>query len=187
LSPRNRLVAAALLALPLTGCWEQVDREWFAQMKEQPAIQPLENRTPWMPPEHTVPAGFSTQRLAPDDEMLLAGNPMNSPVARAFANPVPSSSESIARGRKMYLVNCGVCHGPEGMPIPAEVPVAARLMAAGALPLPLGSTAGYTDGQLFTKITYGKPQMPAYPQISEQDRWHIVNYLRSKFGQGPKS
>jgi hypothetical protein len=65
------------------------------------------------------------------------------------------------------------------------VPVAARLMAAGALPLPLGSTVAYTDGQIFAKITYGRPNMPPYPQIPEADRWHIVNFLRSKFGQGP--
>jgi mono/diheme cytochrome c family protein len=117
--------------------------------------------------------------------MLLANNPINSPVGRAFQNPEPSTPESLARGKKMFMVSCAVCHGPEGMPIPSEVPVAARLMAAGALPSPLTSTAGFTDGQLYTKITYGKPNMPAYPQISEPDRWHIVNFLRSKFGQGP--
>jgi mono/diheme cytochrome c family protein len=185
LSPRERFTAAALSALLAAGCWEQVDREWFAQMKEQPAIQPLENRAPWLPPEHTVPAGSRAQRLAPDDEALLANNPLVSPVGRAFRNPEAATPGSVARGKKMYLVYCGVCHGPEGMPIPSEVPVAARLMAAGALPLPLASTVAYTDGQLYTKITYGKPNMPAYPQISEADRWHIVNFLRSKFGQGP--
>jgi mono/diheme cytochrome c family protein len=185
LSPRSRFLAAALLGLFAAGCWEQVDRKWFAQMKEQPAIQALEGRAPWQPPDHTVPVGKSTQRLQPDDEMLLAKNPLNSPTARAWVNPVPSSPESLARGKKEFMVNCAVCHGPEGMPIPSEVPVAARLMAAGALPLPLASTVAYTDGQIFAKITYGKPNMPAYPQISEQDRWHIINYLRSKFGQGP--
>jgi mono/diheme cytochrome c family protein len=180
-----RTLLSACIALALTGCWEQVDREWFAQMKEQPAIQHLENRAPWEPPEHTVPAGSTAPRLAPDDEMLLAHNPMNSPAARAFRNPVASSPESIARGKKMYMVNCAVCHGPEGMPIPSEVPVAARLMAVGALPLPLASTVAYTDGQIYTKITYGQPNMPGYPQIPELDRWHIVNFLRSKFGAGP--
>jgi mono/diheme cytochrome c family protein len=184
LSPA-RAIGLTALALALGGCWEQVDREWFAQMKEQPAIQPLENRAPWEPPEHTIPAGDSLLRLPPDDEMLLAGNPLNSPVGRMFRNPVASSPESIARGRHMFMVNCAVCHGPEGMPIPSEVPVAARLMAVGALPLPLASSVAYTDGQLFTKITYGKPNMPPYPQILEQDRWHIVNFMRSKFGPGP--
>jgi len=184
LSPRERFAAAALLGLFTAGCWEQVNRAWFAQMKEQPAIQALEGRAPWQPPDHTVPAGRSTQRLQPDDEMLLAKVPMNSPVARTFVNPVPASPESLARGRKMFMVNCAVCHGPEGMPNINEG-VAARLAAAGAFPLPLSSTVAYTDGQIFTKITYGKPNMPAYPQIGEQDRWNIVNYLRSKFGQGP--
>src|SRR3990167_6675123 len=90
--------AVALLALVAAGCWEQVDREWFAQMKEQPSIQHLENRAPWDPPAHTVPVGSRLYQLPAHDEMLLAGNPMNSPVARAFVNPVDATLESIARG-----------------------------------------------------------------------------------------
>ena len=46
-------------------------------------------------------------------------------------------------------------------------------------PPPLLAVRGYTDGFLFTKIRYGKPGMPGYPQILPEDRWHIVNYLRT--------
>jgi len=45
-------------------------------------------------------------------------------------------------------------------------------------PPPLQAVPGYPDGFLFTKIRYGKPGMPGYPQIPAEDRWHVVNYLR---------
>jgi hypothetical protein len=34
---------------------------------------------------------------------------------------------------------------------------------------------------IFYKIWYGKPNMPGYPQVPEEDRWHIINYLRTLF------
>ena len=46
---------------------------------------------------------------------------------------------------------------------------------------PLAGIPAYTDGMVFYKIWYGKPNMPGYPQISEEDRWHIINYLRTMF------
>jgi mono/diheme cytochrome c family protein len=36
-----------------------------------------------------------------------------------------------------------------------------------------------TDGELFWKITEGRPPMPSYEhQLSETQRWQLVNYLR---------
>ena len=60
-----------------------------------------------------------------------------------------------------------------------EIPVARRLSESGMPPPPLVAVPAYTDGFLFTKIRYGKPGMPGYPQIAPEDRWHIVNYLRT--------
>ncbi len=197
---RPEITAIALLAVIGSGCFEQVDRQWFSQMKEQPAIQALEPRSPaleeglwtptselgdgplvgpWVPPENTVPAGGITPRIRPDNPM--AANPMHSPEARALRNPIAPTPASLARGEKLYGVHCAVCHASDGMASPVEAPVAGRLAAAGAPPFPLASVPAYEDGMLYTKIRYGKPMMPAYPQISSDDRWHIVNYLRVLF------
>jgi mono/diheme cytochrome c family protein len=106
---------------------------------------------------------------------------MHAPEARALVNPVAATPASIERGKKMYSVHCAVCHADDGMASPAEAPVAGRLAAFGAPPFPLASVPAYEDGQIYTKIRYGLPMMPAYPQISDDDRWHIVNYLRTMF------
>ncbi len=37
-----------------------------------------------------------------------------------------------------------------------------------------------TDGEIFWKITTGKPPMPSYrEELTEKERWDLVNYLRS--------
>jgi mono/diheme cytochrome c family protein len=141
-------------------------------MKEQPAVQALEGTQPLVPPEGTIPLGGIEPRI---DSPV----PAFMPQAMALQNPVASSSESIARGKEVYAVYCTVCHGPDGMSNQAVLPVARRLSESGMPPPPLMAVPGYTDGFLFTKIRYGKPGMPGYPQIAPIDRWHVVNYLRT--------
>ena len=154
------------------GCWEQVSREWFAQMKEQPAVQALEGVAPLVPPEGTIPVGGIEPRI---DHPV----PAFTPEAMALANPVAATPASIARGQEVYGVYCTVCHGVDGMAKIDENPVVRRLTESGMPPVPLLAVPAYTDGFLFTKIRYGRPGMPGYPQIPPEDRWHVVNYLRT--------
>jgi mono/diheme cytochrome c family protein len=47
--------------------------------------------------------------------------------------------------------------------------------------------AGHTDAQLFEWITNGVPgtAMPAFKeQIPSEDRWHLINYIRTFAGPG---
>ena len=161
----------SLLALTGVGCWEQVSPEWFAQMKEQPAVQALENVAPLVPPEGTIPMGGIDPRI--DHPM-----PAFTPQALMLLNPVPPTADSVQRGKELYAIYCTVCHGVDGMANVAEVPVAKWMADNGMPPLPLIATPGYPQGLIYTKIRYGKPGMPGYPQIAARDRWHIVNYVR---------
>jgi len=174
----KRAAAGGLFALLCgSGCWEQVDRHWFDQMKNGPAVQAYAER-PFDPPEGTIPAGGMPERILPDNPMFAT--PMYAPEVRDLKNPIPTSPESVARGKHEFETYCAVCHGEDGMAAqtPAN-PVAQKLAAFGAPPFPLVATPGYTDGQIYTKIRYGRPLMPGYPQIAPEDRWHIINYLRT--------
>jgi len=169
--------ATAVLGLASAACWEQVAPQWFSQMKEQVAVQALEGVKPLPPPPGTIPLGGIEPRI---DSPV----PAFSPQAMQLANPVQATPESIERGKYVYNIHCSLCHGEDGRANLQTTPVAQRLAKNGMVPPSLAAVPGYTDGFLFTKIRYGKPQMPGYPQIPPADRWHVVNYLRTLIQKG---
>jgi putative copper resistance protein D len=98
------------------------------------------------------------------------------------ANPVPATTDSIARGRLIYLANCSSCHGTDGLGNGPQ--------AAGMLPMPgdIGSSVSQlSDGPLYDLITNGVvgTQMPAFAtSLSENDRWDLVNELHNRWPAG---
>ncbi len=91
-------------------------------------------------------------------------------------NPIPMDEKSIARGKDLYAQNCLSCHGATGKgdgPAAKDLPKKVRDLAD-------PKTLAETDGALFWKITEGKAPMTSYEKlIPEEDRWHLVNYLRT--------
>ena len=172
---RARFAALIIAVIGLSGsaCWEQVDPDWFSQMKEQPALQALEHVTPLVPPEGTIPVGGIEPRIAATNPM-----PIMDPLA-LLANPIAVDETSLARGQQVYQTYCTVCHGRKGLMADGAT-VGPRVAA-----IPLAAVGRLTDGQIFTKIRYGKPLMPGYPQIPSADRWHVVNYLTHKLFPRP--
>jgi cytochrome c553 len=75
--------------------------------------------------------------------------------------------------------NCVGCHGAKGK---------GDGVAAVALnPKPADWTSGTvqadTDGELFWKISTGRGAMPPWKQLSENDRWAVVRYIRTLAGK----
>jgi cytochrome c553 len=97
--------------------------------------------------------------------------------ARDLVNPVSSSESSLTRGKGLYTENCASCHGAEGR--------GDGHMAMMIYPRPSNlheaHVQGNSDGVLFYIISNGEEgtAMPAFTQFSEEDRWHVVNYLRT--------
>jgi mono/diheme cytochrome c family protein len=96
-------------------------------------------------------------------------------------NPVPTTADSIAAGKKVFAGNCLACHGAAGK---GDGP------AAGALtpkPRDLSDPAiqSQTDGSMFWKLTEGKKPMPSFEKlIAENDRWNVINYVRTLAAKG---
>lgn len=91
-------------------------------------------------------------------------------------NPVPPTAESLRAGQRLYRAHCAVCHGLEGR---GDGPAAPSLVPR---PADLRRTARMADALLFTRITEGLPgtAMPAFRDtLTEEERWHVVNYLRA--------
>ncbi|MCY3920972.1 MAG: CopD family protein [Chloroflexi bacterium] len=98
---------------------------------------------------------------------------------RTLANPVALSAESVERGTALFAANCVSCHGDTGA---GDGPLADSLPAPPAnftVHVPF-----HPDGVLFAWITDGirGTGMPGWtPQLSDQERWDLVNFLRANF------
>lgn len=92
-------------------------------------------------------------------------------------NPVSSSASSIAEGKKLFTIDCVMCHGQEGDG-KGELAIAMKLS-----PPDYHDEIAmkkFTDGELFDIITNGKGGMPAEGKRATAEQiWNLVNYVRS--------
>jgi mono/diheme cytochrome c family protein len=92
------------------------------------------------------------------------------PTATSMKNPYAGNASAVAEGKTVYTRYCTQCHGNnrQGMgPAPA---------------LDSGHVRTANPGELFWFITNGKPTsgMPAWPNLSKQQKWQLVSFLQSK-------
>lgn len=92
-------------------------------------------------------------------------------------NPVEATQSSIARGRELYGQNCASCHGVTGR---GDGPRAKELTIP---PADFKQHVPYhSDKFFFDVITrgFGDIMPPFGDQISEEDRWNLLNFLRAE-------
>lgn len=118
------------------------------------------------------------------------GDTVNYFAARQVTNPLPAlDAVQMKEAERLYLVNCGICHGPA---LDGNGP----LYNGGngpfsAAPANLTGNAKYKsmpEGQMFYSVTYGKGQMGSYAsQLSTTQRWMVIHYIKSKQGVGAEA
>ena len=91
-------------------------------------------------------------------------------------NPIAVDAASLAKGKAIYTKECASCHGNAGK---GDGPAAKALEKhPGDLSLP--KLWDQTDGAIFWKLTEGRKPMPSnLLTMSEDDRWHVINYTRT--------
>jgi mono/diheme cytochrome c family protein len=101
-----------------------------------------------------------------------------------FRSPLDSfavTKGALKEAERLYLVNCGICHGPAldgNGPITAS---GAYLAAPANLTAP--NIKAYSDGHYFHVITFGIRAMGSYAsQLTPEQRWWVIKYIRSKQG-----
>lgn len=91
-------------------------------------------------------------------------------------NPIPADQVSVAKGKVLYIKECLSCHGSSGHgngPAVKDLDTDPGNFASKA-------TQVESDGALFWKLTEGRKPMPSYENtLTEEERWHIINYIRS--------
>jgi copper transport protein len=94
-------------------------------------------------------------------------------------NPIPATNASIAAGQSVYAQNCQICHGASAR---GDGPLARTMNPAPADLTAHLAPGVHPDGDIFGWISRGYPgsAMPAFKDtLSEQQRWDVLNYLRS--------
>lgn len=94
-------------------------------------------------------------------------------------NPIPMSEESVEAGREVFFTYCSGCHGRRAD--------GRGLQALNLIPKPQNLrnaefVAYLSDERMYSSISGGVrgTSMPAFEMlISEEQRWHSVNYVRS--------
>lgn len=96
--------------------------------------------------------------------------------AQDKTNPVKPSPESLAKGKKVYRVDCAMCHGENG---DGKGDMAADMKNVTDFTNP-DVQKNSTDGQWFQIIRKGKGEMPPEgDRAKDDDVWNVVNYIRA--------
>ena len=95
--------------------------------------------------------------------------------AQEKTNPVKPSAESLAKGKKMYNIDCAMCHGETG-----DGKNDMDMKNVPDLTKPEVQSKA-TDGHWFQIIHDGKGDMPPEgPRAkTDDDLWNLVNYCRA--------
>jgi len=139
---------------------------------ESNSINPTmpDRRTDQRPPYGTIPRGLMPiHYTASPEDAIRAGQELHNPLAH-------DDAAALARGKQVFDTFCIPCHGPTG----AGDGVIARRGFPPPPPLTADHAKGLPDGQIFHIITWGQRSMSSYAaQVEREDRWRLVNYIRS--------
>lgn len=151
--------------------------EIFPDMDRQPKLRPQQ-------PNLTFANGRSSQEPVPGTVARgdrYENNAVNTAFEPGTTNfvatiPLPVTEQLMARGRERYGIYCTPCHGPQG----AGDGIVKKYGYASIRSIHEKIVVIQNDGEIFNTITHGNKTMYPYgSQISIEDRWAIVAYVRA--------
>ncbi|WP_198513419.1 c-type cytochrome [Confluentibacter lentus] len=120
-----------------------------------------------VPAEGSVPRGF----VPFDIDNTIEGYDL---AKATLKSPLDSTKVDIERGKALYDIYCGICHGNQG---DGQGNLVKREKILG---VPAYNDAGraITEGSIYHTIHYGKNTMGSYVnQLSIEERWQVVAYV----------
>lgn len=176
--PALALLAAAAVSLgacsnfpsrepPVWVWWDMKKQDKYKAQMESPFF--ADGRVSRAPVAGTV----AQELYRPDPAFSTGVAPDKTYVAR---NPLPVTKETLAQGQRKFDTYCAPCHDRTGS--------GRGIVPAKAVWVPGNlhdeRIVHFVDGELYHVISLGRRTMPGYRyQISEQDRWAIVAYVRA--------
>ena len=120
-----------------------------------------------LPVEGTIPRGFSVYEYDNNnDDYELAKVELKS--------PLDSTQVDFVRGKELYVIYCGICHGNQGK---GQGNLVKREKILG-VPSYADAARAITEGSTYHVIYYGRNAMGSYAnQLNEEERWQVTAYV----------
>jgi len=118
-----------------------------------------------IPAEGSIPRGF----IPFDIENSTEGYEL---AKATLTSPLDSTQVDLAKGKQLYDIYCGICHGNKGK---GQGNLVKREKILG---IPNYADREITEGSTYHTIYYGKNAMGSYAnQLNEEERWQVVSYV----------
>lgn len=106
-------------------------------------------------------------------------------LSASVKNPLDIAAVNMKEAERLYLINCGICHG-------SKLDGNGPLYNDGNGPYQAApknfmdnDMKAMAEGTMFHSVTYGKGQMGSYAsQLTPVQRWEVIAYVKLKQGGG---
>lgn len=102
--------------------------------------------------------------------------------AQLIYNPFPITEDGLSRGKDLYNIMCGICHGEKGDGngyLVSEDNLNAKYPAQPRIFL-LPEYVAASNGQYYHSIMHGINVMGGYAdKLSYEERWQVIHYIRA--------
>lgn len=174
-----RIWVILALTISASGCFRGTPTEdssihLILNMDDQEKFEPFEKNT-FFKDESAMRMPVAGT-IARDDRLTE----INEASVHHLSNPLKLTSALMERGQQRYNIYCQPCHGAVG---DGKGIVAQRGLTQGFVPptnFHSDDMRNKPDGHYFHVMTNGIRNMQSYQyQVSENDRWAIVHYIRA--------
>ena len=168
------IFALLVLAITATSCFnkKQPNYQFFPQMYEAVPYETYSehdvfknNMAAQLPAEGSIKRGYVPYEYANTPEGLANAK-------TNLKSPLDSLSLNLDKGKELYTIYCGVCHGDKGDGKGVLV------KNEKFLGVPNYKDRELTPGGVFHVITYGLNSMGSHAnQLSAEERWQVTAYV----------
>jgi mono/diheme cytochrome c family protein len=125
-----------------------------------------------------IPLAIALTLALPPSPALAAGHmPQAAAPAPSSRNPVKPTAASQERAKKIYAIDCAMCHGDNGN---GKTDLASSMQLTLLDYTDPKTLAGKSDQELFDVIRNGKDKMPPEDpgRAKDDEIWNLVIYIR---------
>lgn len=149
--------------------------------------------SPRLPVKGTIPRGYSGNYTAGSENGVTVHPNGHVPYyyadteeeriranAEIVTNPFPISTAGLNKGKELYNIYCGICHGEKADGGGYLVRDDGGKYPAAPANFLLDTFVNSNNGRFYHGIMYGKNVMGGYAdKLSYEERWQVIHYIRS--------